>query len=320
MSRPPRDRQAERAALDAAADRLLAGTPLHSQTGNSPQPNSARSHACAATSSTNIATASTSSRHVSKPSTPRRPPCRQSPTNATPSGNGSTPSPPNSATNAPSPRPCDASPPNCHSNSNRRARNSPRGPTSPAYPPAAAPSSDRAPDPTPVIRCSRPAAPDITIPTPDLPSERHHEHQDPPAASRRALINHQHALPLVEAENGPGQSGRATGGGHGRRVAVATQGLIEPLRESLLLPRPRTELAQGKEARASRAAAPPEGYVQRTREVPRACHMDESRWRHDARSRRTSCGALRVGLAWRVEVLPCLAYSPRPRRWRTSPT
>ena len=33
MSRRPRDRQAERAALDAAADRLLAGTPLHSQTG-----------------------------------------------------------------------------------------------------------------------------------------------------------------------------------------------------------------------------------------------------------------------------------------------
>jgi hypothetical protein len=33
MSRRPRDRQAERAALDAAADRLLAGTPLHSRTG-----------------------------------------------------------------------------------------------------------------------------------------------------------------------------------------------------------------------------------------------------------------------------------------------
>lgn len=33
MSRRPRDREAERATLIAAADRLLAGTPLHSQTG-----------------------------------------------------------------------------------------------------------------------------------------------------------------------------------------------------------------------------------------------------------------------------------------------
>jgi len=33
MSRRPRDRQAERAAINAAADRLLAGTPLRSSTG-----------------------------------------------------------------------------------------------------------------------------------------------------------------------------------------------------------------------------------------------------------------------------------------------
>ena len=33
MSRQPRDRAAERAAITAAADRLLAGTPLHSTTG-----------------------------------------------------------------------------------------------------------------------------------------------------------------------------------------------------------------------------------------------------------------------------------------------
>ena len=33
MSRQPRDRTAERAAITAAADRLLAGTPLHSTTG-----------------------------------------------------------------------------------------------------------------------------------------------------------------------------------------------------------------------------------------------------------------------------------------------
>lgn len=33
MSRRPRDRESERAALTAAADRLLAGTPLHPRTG-----------------------------------------------------------------------------------------------------------------------------------------------------------------------------------------------------------------------------------------------------------------------------------------------
>jgi hypothetical protein len=64
MSRRPRDRRAERAALDAAADRLLAGTPLHSQPGGLRQPNSSRSQACAATSCTNTATSSTSSRHA----------------------------------------------------------------------------------------------------------------------------------------------------------------------------------------------------------------------------------------------------------------
>lgn len=34
MSRRPRDRDAERAAISAAADRLIAGTPLHSRSGD----------------------------------------------------------------------------------------------------------------------------------------------------------------------------------------------------------------------------------------------------------------------------------------------